>query len=289
MLAHADRIAVPGREPSTSSAPAATARTPSTSRRWRRSSSPAAGARVVKHGNRAASSSSRLGRRARGARRRPRPAARRGSPRSPTEAGITFCFAQVFHPALAARGGRPRASWASATVFNFLGPLTNPAQPPTRRSACADARMAPLMAGVFASRGRDARWSSAATTGSTSSTTGDDVAVWWVRGGFGDVARRRPGRLGLVAAADVGAARRRRGVQRRRGPRRCSPASRGRCATRCCSTRGCALALTGTDSGSPADAFEADVRAAMARAAAAVDSGAATRLVESWVAATRSG
>ena len=52
---------------------------------------------------------------------------------------------------------------------------------------------------------------------------------------------------------------------------------------------GLALALTGTDSGSSADEFEADVRAGMARAAEAVDSGGATRLVESWVAATRSG
>jgi len=52
---------------------------------------------------------------------------------------------------------------------------------------------------------------------------------------------------------------------------------------------GLALALTGTDSGSSADEFEADVRAGMARATEAVDSGAATRLVESWVAATRSG
>ena len=52
---------------------------------------------------------------------------------------------------------------------------------------------------------------------------------------------------------------------------------------------GLALALTGTDSGSSADEFETDVRAGMARAAEAVDSGAATRLVGSWVAATRSG
>jgi anthranilate phosphoribosyltransferase len=52
---------------------------------------------------------------------------------------------------------------------------------------------------------------------------------------------------------------------------------------------GLALALTGTDSGSTADEFAADVRVGMARAAEAVNSGAATRLVESWVAATRSG
>ena len=53
---------------STSSAPAATGPTPSTSRRWPRWSSPAPAHRVVKHGNRAASSALRRGRRAGGAR-----------------------------------------------------------------------------------------------------------------------------------------------------------------------------------------------------------------------------
>ena len=52
---------------------------------------------------------------------------------------------------------------------------------------------------------------------------------------------------------------------------------------------GLALALTGPDSGSSADEFEADVRAGMARAAAAIDSGAATAAGRAWVAATRSG
>jgi anthranilate phosphoribosyltransferase len=40
-----------------------------------------------------------------------------------------------------------------ATVFNFLGPLTNPAQPVAAAVGVADARMAPIMAGVFADRG----------------------------------------------------------------------------------------------------------------------------------------
>src|SRR5262249_33237485 len=39
------------------------------------------------------------------------------------------------------------------TAFNFLGPLTNPAQPRAGAVGCADARMAALMAAVFASRG----------------------------------------------------------------------------------------------------------------------------------------
>ena len=36
------------------------------------------------------------------------------------------------------------------TVFNFLGPLTNPGRPRSAAVGCADARMAPLLANVFA-------------------------------------------------------------------------------------------------------------------------------------------
>ena len=45
------------------------------------------------------------------------------------EAGITFCFAQTFHPSMRHAAACRAASSASATAFNFLGPLTNPAQP----------------------------------------------------------------------------------------------------------------------------------------------------------------
>lgn len=42
------------------------------------------------------------------------------------EAGIGFCFAPVFHPAMR-HAASPRRELGVATVFNFLGPLTNPA------------------------------------------------------------------------------------------------------------------------------------------------------------------
>jgi anthranilate phosphoribosyltransferase len=111
----------------------------------------ATGARVVKHGNRAASSSC-------------------GSadllealgvvvdlcPDAVAESlaavGIAFCFAPVFHPALR-HAAAPRRELGVPTVFNFLGPLTNPAHPSAQAVGVADARMAGVMAGVLAGRG----------------------------------------------------------------------------------------------------------------------------------------
>ena len=97
-----------------------------------------AGARVVKHGNRSASSSAgtadvleTLGIRLDLAPQQVR--------RVAGDAGITFCFAPAFHPAL--RTSRwPRRELGVPTVFNNLGPLTNPAQPPSAAVGVADAR-----------------------------------------------------------------------------------------------------------------------------------------------------
>ncbi len=106
---------------------------------------------MVKHGNRAASSSSgsadvleALGVRL------DLPIERVA--RNAEEAGITFCFAQVFHPSFR-HTAVPRRELAVPTAFNFLGPLTNPAQVQASAVGVANARMAPLVAGVLAKRG----------------------------------------------------------------------------------------------------------------------------------------
>ncbi|WP_298456955.1 anthranilate phosphoribosyltransferase [uncultured Cellulomonas sp.] len=112
------------------------------------------GTTVVKHGNRAASSSSgsadvleALGIRL------DQPAERVAQ--IAHEVGITFCFAGMFHPSFR-HAGVVRRELGIATAFNFLGPVTNPAGPAATAVGVADARMAPLIAGVFASRGTDA-------------------------------------------------------------------------------------------------------------------------------------
>jgi anthranilate phosphoribosyltransferase len=75
-----------------------------------------------------------------------------GVERSLGEAGIAFMFAPVFHPA--ARHAAPvRGELRVPTVFNFLGPLTNPARPFAQVVGVSDPRMLPLMAEVLARRG----------------------------------------------------------------------------------------------------------------------------------------
>jgi len=68
------------------------------------------------------------------------------------EAGIAFLFAPLYHPALR-HAGLVRRELGVATVFNFLGPLANPAQPAAQAVGVADVRVAELVAGVLARRG----------------------------------------------------------------------------------------------------------------------------------------
>ena len=70
------------------------------------------------------------------------------------EAGIGFCFAQVFHPAMR-HAGPVRRELGVPTVFNFLGPLTNPAGAPRQTVGVSDAVMAPKIAEALAGLGPD--------------------------------------------------------------------------------------------------------------------------------------
>jgi anthranilate phosphoribosyltransferase len=112
-----------------------------------------AGARVVKHGNRAASSKSGSGDllEALGV------AITLDGPKVAQcvkELGIGFCFAPIFHPAM--RYAAPaRKELGVPTVFNILGPLANPAKPQAAAIGVADERMHRVMAEVLATRGVD--------------------------------------------------------------------------------------------------------------------------------------
>jgi anthranilate phosphoribosyltransferase len=75
-----------------------------------------------------------------------------GVERCLADAGVAFLFAPMFHPAMA-HAGPVRRELRVPTVFNFLGPLTNPARPYAQAVGCSDERMLPLMAEVLARRG----------------------------------------------------------------------------------------------------------------------------------------
>ncbi|MBF4577373.1 anthranilate phosphoribosyltransferase [Frondihabitans sp. VKM Ac-2883] len=113
-----------------------------------------AGVPVIKHGNRAASSSSGssdvLSALGIDLDRDPaRVAAVLG------EVGITFAYAAAFHPGFK-HAAATRREIGVPTVFNFLGPLTNPARPEASAVGVANASKVNLVVGVFQTRGATA-------------------------------------------------------------------------------------------------------------------------------------
>lgn len=153
MLAHAHRIAVPGPAVDVVGTGGDLAHTVNISTMAALVVA-GTGATVVKHGNRAASSAcgtadvlEALG--------LPLTLTPEQVADVAAEVGIAFCFAQTFHPAFRHTAG-PRRELGVPTSFNFLGPLTNPAQPAAQAIGCADLRMAGVMAQVFADRGASA-------------------------------------------------------------------------------------------------------------------------------------
>jgi anthranilate phosphoribosyltransferase len=138
------------------------------------------GVRVIKHGNRAASSScgtadvlEHLG--------IPLDLGPEQVASVADRAGIAFCFAQRFHPG-ARHAGPVRKELGVPTFFNFLGPLTNPARPRAGAVGCSDIRMAPLMAQVYADRG-DSVFVMRGEDGLDEFTTAAPTRVWIAQGG----------------------------------------------------------------------------------------------------------
>jgi anthranilate phosphoribosyltransferase len=112
----------------------------------------AAGARVAKHGNRAASSQcgsadvlEELG--------VVIDLPPDGVARCIDDVGIGFCFAQKFHPALRF-AGQVRKELGVPTTFNYLGPLANPAGVPRQSVGVSDPAMAGRIIGALAELGR---------------------------------------------------------------------------------------------------------------------------------------
>lgn len=247
----------------------------------------AAGVTVVKHGNRAASSRSgaadmleSLGVRLDLS---PGQVAEVGA-----RVGITFCFAQVFHPAM--RHAAPvRRDLGIPTAFNFLGPLTNPAQPRYAAVGVSDRRMAPLLAGVFAERGARAAVFRG-DDGLDEVTPATRSTIWWVGDGEVRALGLDPVALGLGPHpvsdlqgedADYNA----------QVAREVFAGASGAVRDAVLLNAGLALAVVADgEAAAPAPVTDEQlaqrVEAGVARAAEAIDSGRAGDTVRQWVAAT---
>jgi anthranilate phosphoribosyltransferase len=157
-----------------------------------------AGARMVKHGNRAASSSCGAADvlEALGVVIDLKPEA---SASLASSLGVAFLFAPLYHPALR-HAGPTRSQLGVPTVFNSLGPLANPARPSAMAVGVADQRMAPVIAGVLAGRGCSALVFRGEDGLDELTTTGPSM-VWVVHGGEVAQTEFSPSVLGLPAAS----------------------------------------------------------------------------------------
>ncbi|MFN2321049.1 MAG: anthranilate phosphoribosyltransferase [Dermatophilaceae bacterium] len=198
------------------------------------------------------------------------------------EAGITFCFAVAFHPSMR-HAAVARRELGIGTAFNILGPLTNPAQPTYAALGVADPAAAPLIAGVFANRGRTAivvRGDDGLDEVTLSTTS----SVWLTREGVVTTHTIDPSDYGIARSP----------LESLRGGDAAfnaavvrdvmsGGAGAPRDAVRI--NAGAALALPDIAGGT---ALEEALARGIAAATDAIDSGAAAQALDRWVAATRS-
>jgi anthranilate phosphoribosyltransferase len=251
-----------------------------------------AGVPIVKHGNRAASSAS-------------------GSadvlealgvvidlPATATEAlfaetGVAFLFAALYHSSLR-HAGPVRAQLGVPTSFNYLGPLTNPARPSSLAVGVADPTMGPVLAGVYAERGVSALvfhgggldelstigpsavW--VAVDGTVTETSFDPGSLGLPRASLDDLRGGNPAHNAAVARAVLAG---------QAGPVRDIVLLNAAAAVAAAEGLGAVAAARTADPAATAaatgEALAKELSEGMARAAAAIDSGAATTLLTRWV------
>jgi anthranilate phosphoribosyltransferase len=167
------------------------------------------------------------------------------------------------------------------TVFNFLGPLTNPARPVAAAIGCADLRMAPVLAAVLAGRGTRAVVFRG-DDGLDELTTATTSSAWVVRDGEVEPDRVDPTALGIEPPQP--------GALRGADPafnaevfRRVVSGEPGPVRDAVLLNAAAALAAHEERAGRLHDALAAG----MARAASAVDDGRAATLLDRWIDVSR--
>lgn len=241
----------------------------------------AAGARIAKHGNRAASSACGAADvlEALGVVIDLPPAA---TEKLAQETGVVFLFAPLYHPALR-HTAVPRRELGVPTVFNFLGPVANPARPQAQAVGVADPRMGPVLAGVLAGRGSSALVFHGDDGLDELTTTGPST-IWIVRAGTVSQTRFDPAAIGISRCepADL----------RGGDPAHNASVVRSVLAGQPGPVRETVLLNAGAalvaESGAAEPGRLAQALAdGCARAAAAVDSGAAAALLDRWIQASQ--
>jgi len=241
----------------------------------------AAGATMVKHGNRAASSACGAADvlEALGVVIDLPPAA---TAQLAAEVGVAFLFAPLYHPALR-YAGPTRSELGVPTVFNFLGPVANPARPTAQAVGVFDPRMGEILAGVLAGRGCSALVFRGDDGLDELTTTGPST-LWVVHDGQVAQTEFSPSSLGLPAAsvADLqgGDAQHNASVARAVLSGQPGPV-RDIVLLNAAAALAAAAGVTGPDAVVPA------LAEGYARAAEAVDSGAASALLDRWVEVSR--
>ena len=200
-----------------------------------------------------------------------------GVERCLAEAGIAFIFAPVFHPAMG-HAGPVRRELRVPTVFNFLGPLTNPARPFAQVVGVSDERMLPLLARVLARRGTRARLFRALDGLDELTTTGPSL-VFDVEDGELRESMLDPADLGLVRSEvgdlrggdpEASAAIARTILHGETGPRR-------------------DVVLLNAAAALEVSGRASSLDEGLAMAAASIDSGAAVEVLERWVSSSANG
>ena len=280
MLDHASPISIPGRLVDLVGSGGDAARTVNISTMGTVVAA-AAGALMIKHGNRAASSAcgtadvlEELGVVI------DLPPAR--TQRLAAETGIAFLFAPLYHPALR-HTAVPRRELGVPTVFNFLGPVANPARPAAQAVGVADPRMGPVLAGVLAGRGCSALVFHGQDGLDELTTTGPSL-VWVVHDGTVSQVSFDPAVLGISRSrpedlrggdAAHNAAVARAVLSGEPGP------------VRDIVLLNAAAALAAADGVTGPDALAGALQSGYQRAAGALDSGAAIALLDRWAQASQ--
>jgi anthranilate phosphoribosyltransferase len=235
----------------------------------------ACGARVAKHGNRAASSlcGSADVLEALGVRIDLGPD---GVKRCIDAAGIGFLFAPIFHPAFR-HAGVPRRELGIRTVFNILGPLCNPAGARFQAMGVADAGLAMKMAEVLVRLGVERALVFHASDGMDELSTTGPSRVIEVVGGHLSVRDLDPTELGLAQAP----------VEAMRGGGPAENATIARNVLGGAKGPRRDVVLLNSAAALRAAGLAADWKEGLAAAARAIDSGASTEVLDRWIAASR--